>query len=93
MAFRDRAEVLPQRAFDLGLIGRTCNYLAPVFVTVLAVLVCFPPELPVTSANINYTPVILVGFWAGIIVMWRVLRKGFKGPQIDWEMLKSTKVT
>ena len=93
VALRGRAEVLPQRAFDLGLIGQICNYLAPVFVTVLAVLICFPPELPVTSTNINYTPVVLVGFWAGIVVMWRLLRGAFKGPQIDWEVLKSTKIT
>ncbi|KAL9598111.1 MAG: hypothetical protein Q9179_004036 [Wetmoreana sp. 5 TL-2023] len=87
VALRGREHVLPQRAVNLGLIGRMCNYLSPIFVVVIAVLICFPPELPVTSKNINYTPAILVGFCAGIVVTWWVLGRNFEGPKIDWKLI------
>ena len=93
VAFRGRENVLPDHKFDLGIIGRLCNIFAPVFVAVLAVFVCFPPELPLTTANINYTPAILAGFYAAIVAGWYLIGGQFEGPKIDWDVLKNTKVT
>ena len=93
VAIRGRRTVLPEHTFDLGYLGYVCNYSCPVFVAALCVLVCFPPELPVTVYNANYTPVVLVVCYASMFLAWHFLGKNFKGPQIDWEALKNVKIT
>ncbi|KAL9126721.1 MAG: hypothetical protein Q9217_004266 [Psora testacea] len=82
---RGRKNVLPDHSFDLGRLGYICNVMSPVFVIFLGVLICFPPELPVTTQNINFTPVILVGCYLTIVGFWFVAGKRFEGPKIDWE--------
>ena len=57
----------------------------------IGVFICFPPELPVTAANMNYTPVILVGLFGIILGFWYSIgRHNFIGPKIDWELLNLT---
>ena len=93
IAVRGRKNVLPDHPFDLGWVGYVCNFLSPILVTVVGVLICFPPELPVTSRNINYTPVVLVALSLVILCFWFTIGHRFEGPKIDWDVLKSVKVT
>ena len=90
-AIRGRENVLPSHPCDLGVFGRICNYLSPILVLTIGILICFPPELPVTTDNINYTPVIIIAFCLAILVTWYVIGKHFRGPKIDWDILKDTK--
>ncbi|KAA6411064.1 MAG: HNM1-Choline permease [Lasallia pustulata] len=93
VAARGRKKTLPEHPFDLGRLGYVCNFLSPIFVIIVGVLICFPPELPVTRQNANYTPVVLVGFVVAILGFWVTIGKKFEGPKIDWEVLRSVKVT
>lgn len=93
IAIRGRKNVLPDHPFDLGSIGYSCNFLSPILVTVVGVLVCFPPELPVTHSNINYTPVVLVTLSLVILGFWFTMGHKFEGPKIDWDVLQNVKVT
>ena len=93
IAIRGRRNVLPNHPFDLGRIGYFCNFLSPVLVTVIGVLICFPPELPVTHSNINYTPVVLVALSFVILGFWFTVGHKFEGPKIDWDVLQNVKVT
>lgn len=90
IATRGRATCLPARAFDLGWVGYMCNILSPLLVAVIGTFICFPPELPVTTTNMNYTPVILFGLFMVILFLWYTRGKKFVGPRIDWELLNLT---
>ncbi|KAL8826462.1 MAG: hypothetical protein Q9170_007395 [Blastenia crenularia] len=90
LAMRGRQKCLPARPFDLGRIGLFCNIIAPLLVTVFGTFICFPPQLPVTVSNMNYTPVILVGLFGIIVGLWFTQGKKFAGPKIDWELLNLT---
>ena len=87
---RGRKTSLPPRAFDLGTMGYICNFLSPLLVTVIGTFICFPPELPVTTSNMNYTPVILFGLFFIIMCFWFTRGRKFTGPKIDWELLNVT---
>ncbi|KAL2040341.1 hypothetical protein N7G274_006784 [Stereocaulon virgatum] len=87
---RGRATSLPARAFNLGNLGYICNILSPLLVAVIGTFICFPPELPVTTSNMNYTPVILFGLFIVIMGLWYTRGKKFVGPRIDWELLNLT---
>ncbi|KAL8902072.1 MAG: hypothetical protein Q9207_004897 [Kuettlingeria erythrocarpa] len=90
LAVRGRKNCLPVRPFNLGFIGSVCNILAPLLVTVFGTFICFPPELPVTVDNMNYTPVILVGLFLVILGFWYSRGHQFTGPKINWELLDLT---
>ncbi|KAI4123416.1 MAG: hypothetical protein LQ338_005269 [Usnochroma carphineum] len=90
LATRGRKKSLPERPFDLGSVGLVCNILAPLLVTVFGTFICLPPQLPVTTINMNYTPVILVGLFGIILGLWFTRGKKFIGPKIDWELLNLT---
>lgn len=95
VAIRGRSGLLPpNRAFDLGVFGVITNCLAPAIVGVLAILVCFPPELPVTGRNANYTPAILVCCAVALTFAWRGGggHRIFKDPRIDCAVLKNVPV-
>lgn len=77
--------------FDLGGLGYFCNFLSPILVTFIGVLICFPPQLPVTTANMNYTPLALVALLSIILSAWKMTGKRFEGPKIRWEVLKNAK--
>lgn len=85
--------MLPQHAFNLGRVGYVCNVLSPLLVLWIGTLICFPPELPVTSRNFNYTPVVLLALFLAILSVWFTAGKRFEGPQIDWEVLNNIKIT
>ena len=93
IAVRGRKSVLPDHPFDLGRIGYACNFLSPILVTVVGVLICFPPELPVTLHNFNYTPMVLTTLPLVILSFWFTMGHRFEGPNIDWDVLKSATVT
>ena len=92
VAVRGRKNVLPDHPFDLGRMGYVCNFLSPILVTIVGVLVCFPPELPVTNQNINYTPVVLVALSIVIISFWFSMGHRFEGPKIDWDILQNVEI-
>ncbi|KAL8868219.1 MAG: hypothetical protein Q9174_005133, partial [Haloplaca sp. 1 TL-2023] len=87
---RGRAKCLPTRALNLGRAGFVCNLLSPLLVIVVGTFICFPPQLPVTTDNMNYTSVILVGLFGVIIGLWYTRGHKFQGPKIDWELLNLT---
>ncbi|CRL28604.1 Amino acid/polyamine transporter I [Penicillium camemberti] len=84
---RGRAQCLPKRPLDLGRWGYVCNVFAPLWITVLGVMICFPPDLPVTVGSMNYSAPVLVALFLIILVFWGLIGDEFKGPNIDWEML------
>lgn len=90
---RGRAHVLPRsRPFDLGRLGLACNLLSPLLVIAMSIFNCLPPQLPVTSRNANYTPVVLIGLFCAILGVWfSSVGQGFEGPRIDWEVLGNMK--
>ncbi|CAG8220611.1 unnamed protein product [Penicillium salamii] len=79
---------LPDRYLKLGWLGYFCNIFSVLWIIFLGVLICMPPNLPVSLGSMNYTPVILVGIFAIINLIWIVSgRKKFEGPQIDWNAM------
>lgn len=93
IAIRGRAKVLPARPFNLGRFGYICNFLSPILVLGVTILVCLPPELPVTTSNINYSPVVLIGLLLVILGLWFATGHKFRGPRIEWEMGDNVKIT
>ena len=81
---------LPMRYLRLGWFGTFCNGFSVVWIVVLGVLVCMPPNLPVSTANMNYTSPILVGLFSLIMVAWfGGGRKKFAGPKVDLEVINA----
>lgn len=87
---RGRSKVLPKRQFDLGVFGAVCNGFATLWVSLYAVLFCFPIFLPVTADTMNYVSVVMAGTFLFIAAMWWVggKRKVFTGPNIGAEGLE-----
>ncbi|CAG8935032.1 unnamed protein product [Penicillium salamii] len=82
---------LPDRYLKLGWLGYFCNIFSVLWIIILGVLICMPPNLPVSLGSMNYTPVILVGIFAIINLIWIFSgRKKFEGPQIDWNAMLNT---
>ncbi|OQE92573.1 hypothetical protein PENNAL_c0007G05151 [Penicillium nalgiovense] len=84
---RGRAQCLPKRPLDLGRWGYICNVFAPLWITVVGVMICFPYSLPVTVGSMNWSAPVLVGLFLIILVFWVLIGDEFKGPDIDWAML------
>lgn len=73
------------RAFVLSpIIGWSANILGLVYVTITTVLFLFPPDLPVTGSNMNYS-IVAFGVWLFISVFqWFIDgRKNYTGPKVD----------
>ncbi|KAL9016756.1 MAG: hypothetical protein Q9185_005930 [Variospora sp. 1 TL-2023] len=87
---RGRERSLPARVWNLGKAGYICNILSPLLITVIGTCLCFPPQLPVTTGNANYTPAILFGLFMVVLCFWYVRGHKFIGPKIDWELLNLT---
>jgi choline transport protein len=82
--------VLPKRYLNFGWFGYFCNVFSLFWIVLLGVLICMPPSLPVHLQSMNYTPVIVVGVFVIINLLWLFSgRKSFEGPHIDWEALKA----
>ncbi|KAL4952139.1 amino acid/polyamine transporter I [Aspergillus filifer] len=83
--------VLPHsRYLNLGpFVGVLCNSFAVLWIVVLGVFVCFPPQRrPVRTSNANYTPAVVVGIFGVIVLFWFISgRRCFLGPRVDWEGL------
>ncbi|KAK1145542.1 hypothetical protein N8T08_004100 [Aspergillus melleus] len=81
-------DTLPPRYLKLGYIGWYCNIFSILWIIVLCVLICMPPNLPVELGSMNFVCVILVGVIVIINLLWAFVgRKGFEGPHIDWGIL------
>jgi choline transport protein len=83
-------DILPRRYFNLSRfgIGIFANVFSTLWIVILGVLICMPPNLPVSLTSMNYTPVILVGVFVIINVIWFFSgRASFEGPRIDWEVI------
>ncbi|KAJ5695016.1 hypothetical protein N7536_005428 [Penicillium majusculum] len=70
--------------FTLGKWGTPINYIAVVWVLFISTILFFPPQLPVTPANMNYA-VCVGGFIAAFaLVWWWVEARGkYTGPQTN----------
>ncbi|CAI7569146.1 unnamed protein product [Penicillium palitans] len=70
--------------FTLGKWGTPINYIAIVWVLFISTILFFPPQLPVTPANMNYA-VCVGGFIAAFaLVWWWVEARGkYTGPQTN----------
>jgi hypothetical protein len=65
---RGRAQCLPKRPLGLSRWGNICNVFAPLWITVLGIMSCFPPELPVALGSMNYSAPVLVALFLIILV-------------------------
>ncbi|CAI7569568.1 hypothetical protein PCG10_010018 [Penicillium crustosum] len=70
--------------FTLGKWGTPINYIAIVWVLFISTILFFPPQLPVTPANMNYA-ICVGGFIAAFaLVWWWVEARGkYTGPQTN----------
>ncbi|PLB46239.1 choline transporter [Aspergillus steynii IBT 23096] len=81
---------LPARYLRLGYLGWYCNIFSVMWIFVLCVLICMPPNLPVELGSMNYVSVILVGVVVIINLLWVCIgRYSFEGPRIDWDALRA----
>lgn len=81
---------LPPRYLRLGALGYFCNIFSIIWIVLLGVLICIPPSQPATLGSMNYICVILVGVFIILNCLWFAIgRKGFEGPHIDWEMMRT----
>jgi choline transport protein len=87
VAVRGRSKVLPVRAFNLGKFGYVLDIFAPFWVTLLAVMVCLPPTLPVALGTMNFSSVVLVGIFAIFVTFWFTIGKNFHGPRINFQAM------
>lgn len=83
VAVRGREKVLPVRAFNLGKFGYLLNIFAPLWVTLLGVMVCLPPTVPVSLATMNFSSVVLTGIFLIFLIFWFIIGKNFHGPKIN----------
>jgi choline transport protein len=89
LLFRGRKQYLLPRYLNLGVFGYVCNVFSVLWIVVLGVIVCMPPSIPVTTATMNYSSIIIVGLFTIIIILWFVHgRRNFEGPHIDWDLMK-----
>ncbi|KAJ5236823.1 hypothetical protein N7489_006914 [Penicillium chrysogenum] len=70
--------------FTLGKWGTPINYIAVVWVLFISTILFFPPQLPVTPANMNYA-ICVGGFIAAFaLIWWWVAARGkYTGPQTN----------
>ncbi|KAK0649950.1 amino acid/polyamine transporter I [Cercophora newfieldiana] len=70
--------------FPLGKFGWFCNIVVIAWSALAVPLFCMPSYLPVTTATVNYAPVVFVGFVAissGWYFVWG--RKHYRGPPTE----------
>ncbi|OTA56653.1 GABA permease gaba [Hypoxylon sp. EC38] len=87
---RGRKMLPPNRAFKLsGPVGWTMNLVGIAWTILTTVLFVFPPEIPVTSENMNYCIVAFGVILLIAVVTWIVDgRKNYKGPLVVFEGLE-----
>ena len=90
LLFRGRRKVLPQRYFQLGVLGPFVNATAVAWVIFVDILACFPIIRPVDPQNMNYMSVVSVGLISMVLVFWFTTKKGkFKGPNVNLEVMRA----
>lgn len=80
-----RRKLPPTRAFILPTwFAWIANIIGLVYILVTTVLFFFPPELPVTSNNMNYC-IVVFGIWMSICAIWWFVsgKKNYIGPQVQ----------
>ncbi|KAF9881544.1 amino acid permease [Colletotrichum karsti] len=82
-----RKKTLPSRSFNLGGLGYICNAFAPIWISAIGTVICFPNILPVSAASMNYVSVVLGAIGLLILGTWYWIRRDFHGPVIDWDVL------
>lgn len=88
LLYRGRDKVLPQRHFNLGILGVPVNAIAVVWVIFLDILYCFPTAMPATPQNMSYVSVVSVGLVSFVLILWFSTKRGtFRGPHIDIDLL------
>jgi amino acid transporter len=74
-------ERLPEGAFKLGKWGGFVGWFAVVWVIFICILFMLPTTGPITPANFNFTPVVLLIVFAFLIPWWfGSVRHWFRGP-------------
>ncbi|KAF7714432.1 Uncharacterized protein PECH_002187 [Penicillium ucsense] len=67
-------------------LGMAVNITALGYILVTVAFFCFPLVLPVTTQNMNYTSVIIVGLMALCAIWWIFrARRRYQGPQYSFE--------
>ena len=70
--------------WHLGAWSRPIGIISVIWVIGIAVLFMLPTVNPVTAANFNYTPILVLGALIILVVWWLVsARHWFKGPHIQ----------
>lgn len=70
--------------WHLGAWSRPIGWIAVIWVVFISVLFMLPTATPITFADFNYTPVVVLGTILIITIWWLVsARKWFKGPVIQ----------
>ena len=91
---RGRSQLPEDRPFKLpGIWGWVLNIIGVLWTVLTTVLFVFPPELPVTGKNMNYSIVAFGVILLIALIQWIVDgRKNYTGPKVDLEAIKSGQV-
>lgn len=77
---RGRKSLTPGPFFIHGVAGYIVNATSCLFMMVWIVFYCFPYELPVEAANMNYSSLIAGGLTVIIGIWWLMVQKRYEGP-------------
>ncbi|CAG8240099.1 unnamed protein product [Penicillium salamii] len=81
--WRGRDKVLPERAFSLGKLGPTINFISVMWVLFLDIVFFLPTERPVTKENMNYVSVVSAGLTLFVLGLYFFSKRGqFNGPRV-----------
>jgi amino acid transporter len=70
--------------WHLGAWSRPIGWIAVIWVVCISVLFMLPTATPITPADFNYTPVVVLGVFVLVTIWWLVsARRWFKGPIIQ----------
>ncbi|KAJ3337774.1 hypothetical protein HDU93_000502 [Gonapodya sp. JEL0774] len=76
-------DTFKQSFFNLGRLSIPINVISVVWMFYVVAILSIPQTMPVTAQNLNYSPIMLVGFTILITVYWFVsAKKWFVGPKV-----------
>ncbi|KAI5474227.1 hypothetical protein MNV49_003874 [Pseudohyphozyma bogoriensis] len=73
---------IPIGPFWMGRWGYFVNITSVLLTVMFVILFCFPYSVPIETATMNYTSVILAGYTVLVAVWWIVIRRSYVGPHI-----------
>jgi choline transport protein len=83
LLWRGRDKVLPERAFSLGRLGPTINFISVMWVVFLDIIFFLPTEMPVTKQNMNYVSAVSIGLTLFVLGLYFFSKRGqFNGPRV-----------